>query len=94
MTLFTLLQFYTSSPDYEPPFPKEGFAFLDGLVASITANEPDSYKYGYVACSLSNKPAVRHSLGHILTTSTPVCLRPNGTNSTMGPSARRWSCVT
>ncbi|EPS97926.1 hypothetical protein FOMPIDRAFT_142343 [Fomitopsis schrenkii] len=40
------IQFYTSSPDYEPPFPKEGFAFLDGLVASITANEPDSYKYG------------------------------------------------
>ncbi|KAH9840539.1 uncharacterized protein C8Q71DRAFT_888993 [Rhodofomes roseus] len=40
------IQFYTSSADAEPPFPREGFAFLDGLVASITANEPESYAYG------------------------------------------------
>ncbi|KAH9917721.1 uncharacterized protein B0H18DRAFT_1200507 [Fomitopsis serialis] len=40
------IQFYTSSADAEPPFPREGFAFLDGLVASITANEPESYNYG------------------------------------------------
>ncbi|KAI0728987.1 berberine and berberine like-domain-containing protein, partial [Fomitopsis betulina] len=40
------IQFYTSSPNAEPPFPREGFAFLDGLVASITANEPQSYTYG------------------------------------------------
>ncbi|EPS97931.1 hypothetical protein FOMPIDRAFT_55287 [Fomitopsis schrenkii] len=40
------IQFYTSSPNAEPPFPREGFVFLDGLVASITANEPESYRYG------------------------------------------------
>ena len=41
-------QIYASSSDHKPPFPREGFAFLDGVVAAITANEPESYRYGCV----------------------------------------------
>ncbi|KAH9917720.1 uncharacterized protein B0H18DRAFT_1033526 [Fomitopsis serialis] len=43
------IQLYASSSGYVPPYPREGFAFVDGLVASITANEPDTYHYGAYA---------------------------------------------
>ena len=43
-------QLYASSPTFRPPYPDEGFTFVDGLANSITDNEPDSYHYGYVAC--------------------------------------------
>ncbi|EPT01474.1 hypothetical protein FOMPIDRAFT_90148 [Fomitopsis schrenkii] len=40
------IQAYASSSDHEPPFPREGFAFLDGIISSITANVPETYNYG------------------------------------------------
>ncbi|KAK7059900.1 Glucooligosaccharide oxidase [Favolaschia claudopus] len=44
-TLFTI-QFYASSSTGAPPYPKDGFSFLDGMVASIVNNEPSSWPYG------------------------------------------------
>ncbi len=40
------IQFYASSFDNAPPYPDEGFAFLDGMVASITDNMRDGWDYG------------------------------------------------
>ena len=40
-------EFYASSSTYRPPYPDEGFTFVDGLVSSITDREPDTYHYGY-----------------------------------------------
>ncbi|EPT01476.1 hypothetical protein FOMPIDRAFT_90150 [Fomitopsis schrenkii] len=40
------IQAYASSSNHEPPYPKEGFAFLDGVIASITANVPETFNYG------------------------------------------------
>ncbi|KAH9840540.1 uncharacterized protein C8Q71DRAFT_739894 [Rhodofomes roseus] len=51
------IQFYASSSDYSPPYPEEGFTFVDRLVASITAAEPDTFRYGaypnYIDASLT-----------------------------------------
>ncbi|KAF7348713.1 Glucooligosaccharide oxidase [Mycena venus] len=44
-TLFTI-QFYASSSDHVPPYPKDGFSFLDGMVASILDNSPSNWNYG------------------------------------------------
>ncbi|KAH9917719.1 uncharacterized protein B0H18DRAFT_1123430 [Fomitopsis serialis] len=41
-----ILQLRASSPTHLPPYPEEGFAFVDGLVNSITTNVPDKYQYG------------------------------------------------
>lgn len=40
-------QFYASSSTYRPPYPDEGFTFVDGLVSCITDHEPETYHYGY-----------------------------------------------
>ncbi|KAK7031539.1 Glucooligosaccharide oxidase [Favolaschia claudopus] len=44
-TLFTI-QFYASSSSYQPPYPSDGFSFLDGMVSSITSNSPSNWAYG------------------------------------------------
>ncbi|KAJ6469253.1 glucooligosaccharide oxidase [Mycena sanguinolenta] len=44
-TLFTI-QFYASSSNSYPPYPKDGFSFLDGMVASIVNNSPSNWNYG------------------------------------------------
>ncbi|KAJ7306216.1 hypothetical protein DFH08DRAFT_902398 [Mycena albidolilacea] len=44
-TLFTI-QFYASSSNGDPPYPKDGFSFLDGMVASIIDNSPSNWNYG------------------------------------------------
>lgn len=33
------IQFYASSSSYAPPYPEDGFSFLDGMVGSITKNQ-------------------------------------------------------
>ncbi|KZT64703.1 Glucooligosaccharide oxidase [Daedalea quercina L-15889] len=43
------IQFYASSIDFMPPYPEDGIPFVDGLYNSVTANEPDAYKYGAYA---------------------------------------------
>ncbi|KAG6829565.1 hypothetical protein H0H92_004112 [Tricholoma furcatifolium] len=40
------IQFYASSPNYEPPYPSYGFQFLDDMVSCITSNEPEDWDYG------------------------------------------------
>ncbi|KAF9037140.1 glucooligosaccharide oxidase [Panaeolus papilionaceus] len=47
-TLFTI-QFYTSSMDGAPPFPKEGFGLLDDMVDIIVKNSPSGWDYGTYA---------------------------------------------
>ncbi|KAF7366296.1 Glucooligosaccharide oxidase [Mycena sanguinolenta] len=44
-TLFTI-QFYASSEDDLPPYPADGFSFLDGMVSSIISNSPVNWSYG------------------------------------------------
>ncbi|KAG6830740.1 hypothetical protein H0H87_007216 [Tephrocybe sp. NHM501043] len=44
-SLFSI-QFYSSAPNNVPPYPESGFAFLDGLVSSITSNSPTGWGYG------------------------------------------------
>jgi len=41
-------QFYTSSATGNPPFPQEGFDFVDGMVNSLVNNSPKGWNYGYV----------------------------------------------
>ncbi|PFH53654.1 Glucooligosaccharide oxidase [Amanita thiersii Skay4041] len=52
------IQFYASSPNYQPPFPNSGFNFLDGMVNSILKNSPSNWDYGaytnYIDERLSN----------------------------------------
>ncbi|KAL1748652.1 hypothetical protein HDZ31DRAFT_71456 [Schizophyllum fasciatum] len=43
--MFTL-QMTALSPDFQPPFPEEGFAFIDGMADSIIQNEPKDWPYG------------------------------------------------
>ncbi|KAJ7215981.1 glucooligosaccharide oxidase [Mycena pura] len=56
-TLF-LIQFYASSANNKPPYPSDGFAFVDGMVASIVNNEPAGWPYGaylnYIDDKLTN----------------------------------------
>ncbi|CAA7263467.1 unnamed protein product [Cyclocybe aegerita] len=40
------IQFYTSAQGGVPPFPKEGFTLLDGMVNSIVNNSPKDWDYG------------------------------------------------
>ncbi|KAJ7745583.1 glucooligosaccharide oxidase [Mycena maculata] len=44
-TLFTI-QLYASSATGAPPYPAAGFAFMDGMVASIVDNSPANWNYG------------------------------------------------
>ncbi|KAF9062894.1 glucooligosaccharide oxidase [Rhodocollybia butyracea] len=44
-TLFTF-QLHASSINGLPPYPEEGFAFLDNMVNSITSNMPPTWNYG------------------------------------------------
>ncbi|KAJ6450399.1 hypothetical protein C8R45DRAFT_1043533 [Mycena sanguinolenta] len=46
-TLFTI-QFYASSQGNPalPPYPADGFSFLDGMVSSIVSNSPANWSYG------------------------------------------------
>ncbi|KAJ7670717.1 glucooligosaccharide oxidase [Mycena polygramma] len=44
-TLFTI-QFYASSQGNAPPYPTDGFSFLNGMVASILNNSPANWNYG------------------------------------------------
>ncbi|KAF8181872.1 glucooligosaccharide oxidase [Mycena galopus ATCC 62051] len=44
-TLFTI-QFYASSEAHDPPYPMEGFTFMDGMVNSILKKQPKDWKYG------------------------------------------------
>ncbi|KAK7055368.1 Glucooligosaccharide oxidase [Favolaschia claudopus] len=44
-SMFTI-QFYASSFNNEPPYPDEGFKFLDDLVDGITSNSPADWDYG------------------------------------------------
>lgn len=50
--LFTI-QFYASSQNYQPPYPAEGFTFLDNQLASITQNNGANWPYGCVSASFS-----------------------------------------
>ncbi|KAJ3992064.1 hypothetical protein F5050DRAFT_1019795 [Lentinula boryana] len=44
-TLFTF-QLYASSSNSLPPFPEEGFTFVDNMANSITSNMPATWNYG------------------------------------------------
>ncbi|CAK5273796.1 unnamed protein product [Mycena citricolor] len=44
-TLFTI-QLYASSSNGSPPYPSDGFSFLDGMVATIISNSPANWSYG------------------------------------------------
>jgi len=44
-SLFTV-QFYASSPTGNPPYPSEGFSFLDNMVSSIVTKSPANWDYG------------------------------------------------
>ncbi|KDR69186.1 hypothetical protein GALMADRAFT_272070 [Galerina marginata CBS 339.88] len=44
-SMFTI-QFYTSAPQGNPPFPSQGFSLLDGMVNSIVNNNPKGWDYG------------------------------------------------
>lgn len=44
-SMFTL-QLYTSAQGGVPPFPSDGFGFVDGMVSSIVNNEPADWDYG------------------------------------------------
>ncbi|KAF9456046.1 glucooligosaccharide oxidase [Collybia nuda] len=44
-SLFTI-QFYSAAVGSVPPYPERGFAFVDSLVNSITANSPPHWDYG------------------------------------------------
>ncbi|KAF9062895.1 hypothetical protein BDP27DRAFT_1335970 [Rhodocollybia butyracea] len=44
-TLFAF-QLYASSNNGLPPYPEEGFTFLDNMVTSITSNMPSTWNYG------------------------------------------------
>jgi len=51
-SMFTI-QFYTSSGN--PPFPDDGFTFLDGMVSSIVNNEPADWDYGAYTNYIDNR---------------------------------------
>ncbi|KAK1231407.1 hypothetical protein PQX77_005469 [Marasmius sp. AFHP31] len=53
-TLFTM-QFYASSPGNQPPYPEEGFTFLDGVVDSITSSMPENWDYSAYTNYLDNR---------------------------------------
>ncbi|KAG7098044.1 hypothetical protein E1B28_000019 [Marasmius oreades] len=53
-TLFTM-QFYASSPGNIPPYPNEGFTFLDGVVNSITSGMPEAWDYSAYTNYLDNR---------------------------------------
>ncbi|KAF8182596.1 glucooligosaccharide oxidase [Pholiota molesta] len=44
-SLFTI-QFYASSPGNVPPYPEEGFTYLDNVVNAIVSNSPPNWDYG------------------------------------------------
>ncbi|KAJ3969658.1 hypothetical protein EV361DRAFT_336682 [Lentinula raphanica] len=44
-TLFTF-QLYASSSNSLPPYPEDGYSFVDGMVDSVTSNMPSSWNYG------------------------------------------------
>ncbi|KAJ6474670.1 glucooligosaccharide oxidase [Mycena vitilis] len=44
-TLFTI-QMYASSSNAAPPYPADGFSFVDGMAASIVSNSPANWNYG------------------------------------------------
>ncbi|KAE9396226.1 glucooligosaccharide oxidase [Gymnopus androsaceus JB14] len=44
-TLFTF-QLYASSSNNLPPYPADGFNFLDGMVNSVTSRMPETWNYG------------------------------------------------
>ncbi|KAJ6551851.1 hypothetical protein B0H19DRAFT_1159199 [Mycena capillaripes] len=60
-TLFTI-QLYASSSNSAPPYPADGFAFMDGMAASIVSNSPANWAYGaylnYADDRLTNAPAL------------------------------------
>ncbi|KAG7447559.1 glucooligosaccharide oxidase [Guyanagaster necrorhizus] len=43
--LFTV-QLYASSSNYEPPYPEDGFTFLDGAADALTSTMGDGWDYG------------------------------------------------
>ncbi|KAE9389963.1 glucooligosaccharide oxidase [Gymnopus androsaceus JB14] len=53
-TLFTF-QLYASSSNSLPPYPAEGFTFLDGMVSSVTSNMPETWNYGAYTNYLDNE---------------------------------------
>ncbi|THH18825.1 hypothetical protein EW146_g2234 [Bondarzewia mesenterica] len=40
------MQLYASAPNFMPPYPDEGFSFLDGIATSILSNSPADWDYG------------------------------------------------
>ncbi|KAJ7614648.1 hypothetical protein DFH06DRAFT_1343987 [Mycena polygramma] len=44
-TLFTI-QMYASSSNLAPPYPADGFSFLDGMADSIISHSPSDWSYG------------------------------------------------
>ncbi|KAF5365881.1 hypothetical protein D9757_011047 [Collybiopsis confluens] len=53
-TLFTF-QLYASSSNYKPPYPKEGFSFLDGMADSVTSKMHSGWNYGAYANYIDNR---------------------------------------
>ncbi|KAG6895643.1 hypothetical protein C0992_000242 [Termitomyces sp. T32_za158] len=45
------IQFYASAPGNVPPFPSDGFTFLDDMVQTLTRNSPTNWDYGQVVSS-------------------------------------------
>ncbi|KAF8625309.1 hypothetical protein AX15_005440 [Amanita polypyramis BW_CC] len=42
-------QLYASSPSFQPPYPSDGFTFLDDMVNSLTSNSPSDWDIGAYA---------------------------------------------
>ena len=43
--LFTW-QLYASSSNSQPPYPEDGFTFVDGVANSVISNMPEDWDYG------------------------------------------------
>ncbi|KAK7054995.1 hypothetical protein VNI00_003458 [Paramarasmius palmivorus] len=52
--LFTM-QFYASAPMNQPPYPEDGFTFLDGLVGNITTAMPLDWPFSAYSNYLDNR---------------------------------------
>ncbi|KAJ7841856.1 glucooligosaccharide oxidase [Mycena leptocephala] len=81
-TLFTI-QLYASSLNSMPPYPADGFTFLDGMAASIVSNSPTNWGYGtylnYIDDRLTNASTLYYGSHYARLQSIKAALDPKNT---------------